>query len=321
MTSTPRITLLSGGVGGAKLAEGLAMSSHGRQLTIIANVGDDMTFHGLHVSPDVDTLLYSLSDQVHRDQGWGLAGDSHRVLDRLSALGAADTWMTLGDLDFATHIRRTELLRAGYRLTEIIEVLAEGYGVTTPIRVPTDDAVRTQIGTDDGWLEFQEYFVRERCQPAIRDIAFRGAENAKPAPEALAAIANADVLIIAPSNPLVSIGPMLAVPGFAEALRATPAHKVAMSPLIAGRTVKGPADDMLKARGLSPDPLGLAQFYGDLVDTFVIDTADEAFTSVLRENGFAVIADDILMHSAQDKRRLAESLVPRALELSKASCP
>lgn len=321
MTSAPRVTLLSGGVGGAKLAEGLAMSSHGGQLTIIANVGDDMAFHGLHVSPDVDTLLYSLSDQVDRDQGWGLAGDSRRVLDRLSALGATDTWMTLGDLDFATHIRRTDMLRSGCRLTEIIDVLAEGYGVTTPIRVPTDDAVRTQISTDNGWLEFQEYFVRERCQPVIRDIAFAGAENAKPAPEALAALANADLLIIAPSNPLVSIGPMLAVPGFAEALRATSAHKVAVSPLIGGRTVKGPADRMLGVRGLTPDPLGLAEFYGDLVDTFVIDQSDEAIAGGLREKGFGVIADDILMRSATGKRRFAESLIPQALELSEAPCP
>lgn len=310
----PRITLLSGGVGGTKLAEGLAASRYRDGLSIIANTGDDTVFHGLHVSPDVDTLLYSLSGQVNREQGWGLADDSYRTLEKLSALGAADTWMLLGDLDLATHIRRTDMLRNGMRLTEAILALAESLGVTVPIHIPTDALVQTHIGTDDGWLKFQEYFVRERCAPTVRDIAFTGAQTAQPTPEALQALANTDVIVIAPSNPLVSIGPMLVVPGFSEALRASRAPKVAVSPLIGGHTVKGPADRMLESRGLQPSPLGLADYYGDLVDSFVIDRIDNGFTGQLRDQGFAVIEDDILMHSLEDKVRLAEAVIENTLQ-------
>lgn len=322
MTSTPRITLLSGGVGGTKLAEGLAASRYADGLSIIANTGDDTVFHGLHVSPDVDTLLYTLSGQVNREQGWGLADDTYRTLEKLAALGATDTWMLLGDLDLATHIRRTDMLHNGVRLTEATRALAENLGVTIPIHIPTDTLVQTQIGTDDGWLKFQEYFVRERCAPTVRDIAFVGAQTAQPTPEALQALANADVIVIAPSNPLVSIGPMLAVPGFEQALRSSTAPTVAISPLIGGQTVKGPADRMLEAQGLQPSPLGLAEYYGDLVGSFVIDRIDDGFTGQLRDRGFAVIEDDILMHSLEDKVRLAEAVVENTLQpAGTASCP
>lgn len=319
MSAIPRVTVLAGGVGGAKMAEGLAASRYGPALTVIGNIADDHEFHGLHVSPDIDTLIYSLADLVDRDQGWGLAGETYRTLKRLAAFGA-DTWMNLGDLDFATHIRRSELLRAGYRLTEIVEILARHCGVDTPIRLPTDDPVRTRLKTEIGWLDFQEYFVRERCQPAVYDIEFAGAEHATPTPEALSALAGADLIVVAPSNPLVSIGPMLAVPGFEAALRSASAPKIAVSPLIGGRTVKGPADRMLEARGYRADPIGLADFYEDRVDGFVIDRVDAGLTTTLRDKGFDVIEDDILMRNAHDKRRLAESIVSHALTTGLKSC-
>jgi LPPG:FO 2-phospho-L-lactate transferase len=286
---------------------------------VIGNIADDHEFHGLHVSPDIDTLIYRLSGLVDRDQGWGLTGDTYRTLERLATLGA-DTWMKLGDLDFATHIRRTELLRAGHRLTEIVAILARHCDVETPIRLPTDDPVRTQLKTDIGWLDFQEYFVRERCRPTVYDIAFAGAQNAEPTPEALLAIEDADLILVAPSNPLVSIAPMLAVPGFEQALRSSAAAKLAVSPLIGGRTVKGPADTMLKSQGYRPDPTGLADFYGDLMDGFVIDRVDGGLAQTLRDRGFDVIEDDILMRDIDDKRRLAEAIVARALTLSHTPC-
>lgn len=302
------------------MAEGLAASRYGRALTVIGNIADDHEFHGLHVSPDIDTLMYSLAGLVNRNQGWGLAGETYRTLERLAALGA-DTWMNLGDLDFATHIRRSELLRAGHRLTEIVEVLSRHCGVETPIRLPTDDPVRTRLKTEIGWLDFQEYFVRERCQTTVYDIEFAGAENATPTPEALSALAAADLILVAPSNPLVSIGPMLAVPGFEDALRSASAPKIAVSPLIGGRTVKGPADRMLEARRYRADPLGLADFYGNWVDGFVIDRVDAGLATTLRDKGFDVIEDDILMRDADAKLRLADSIVSHALASDLTSCP
>ncbi len=321
MSRHPNIVLLSGGVGGAKLAEGLAASPYRPGLTIIANVGDDSEFHGLHVSPDVDTLMYNLCGQINADQGWGVAGDSYRTLERLSLLGADNTWMSLGDLDFATHIRRTELLSKGYRLTETIRSISDRYGVSVPILVPTDDSVRTHISTDDGLLTFQEYFVRERCKPEIRAIKFIGAETATPTAEALAAVANADLILIAPSNPIVSIGPMLAVPGFSEALGDSDAPIVAMSPLIGGRTVKGPADRMMVACGYEASPLGLADFYGELVNGFMIDQVDQDTSGELRQRGYDVVEDGILMQNLEDKTRLAIRLVEQALKLGERVCP
>lgn len=319
MNNARRITLLAGGVGGAKLAEGLARSRHGPGLTIIGNVGDDHEFHGLHVSPDIDTLIYSLSDQVNRDQGWGLAGDSYRLLGRLAQLGC-DTWMKLGDLDFATHVRRSELLATGHRLTEVVATLARQYDVDTPIRLPTDAPVRTRLKTDLGWLAFQEYFVREQCRPTVLDIEFAGADDAVPTPEALSALETADLIIVAPSNPLVSIGPMLAIPDFKQALQDSPAIKIAVSPLIGGRTVKGPADRMLESLGHRVDNLGIAEFYDGLIDALVVDHADSTFTQALQDTGLHIICEDILMRDAGDKRRLAESVITHANSIRGQTC-
>src|SRR5699024_3647908 len=200
------IVLLAGGTGGAKMAEGLAASRYGDGLTVIGNIGDDHEFHGLWVSPDMDTLLYTLADVIDRDKGWGVADDTFHTLDALQRLGA-DTWMLLGDRDFATHILRTQLRHEDVRATEIAQTLATRLGVTTPILPPSDTPVRTRVQTDNGWLAFQEYFVRERCRPTVRDVEFDGVQQAKATPEVVQTIGDADLIIFAPSNPVVSIGP------------------------------------------------------------------------------------------------------------------
>lgn len=301
----PRITLLAGGVGGAKLAEGLASLCPPETLSIIGNVGDDQEFHGLWVSPDIDTLIYSLTDRIDRQQGWGLADESHRVLAGLERFGC-DTWMSLGDQDIATHIYRTQLRRQGVRPSAIAQSIAESLGVSLNLLLPTDDTLQTRLRTDQGWLAFQEYFVRERCRPEVREVRFEGASEARPTPEAMAAIEEADILLIAPSNPVVSIAPILAVPGIRRALEATRATRIAISPLIGGHTVKGPADRMLAAMGYPSSSLGVAACYEGLIDGLVIDVSDGADRPALEAEGLQVMTTATLMTGAEEKARLAE---------------
>lgn len=303
-----RITLLAGGVGGAKLAVGLAAVCEPGQLSVIGNVADDQEFHGLWVSPDIDTLTYSLAGLIDPGRGWGLAGDSRRVLDSLGRLGC-DDWMWLGDQDFATHIYRTELRRQGVRPSAIAQSIAEALGVSVPILLPTDDRLQTRIRTDAGWLAFQEYFVREQCRPEVHEVRIDGLDSARPTAEALAAIRDADLLLIAPSNPLVSIAPILSVPGLRQAFVESPALKMAVSPLIGGRSVKGPADRMLAAAGLRCDSLGIADCYDGLIDRLLIDTRDAADAPALRRRGLTVQVADTLMRNDNDKARLARDLL------------
>lgn len=300
------VLLLAGGVGGAKAAEGLAKTGH--KVTILGNIADDQEFHGLWVSPDIDTLVYSLANVIDRNQGWGLSGESHRVLDRLEKLGA-DTWMSLGDLDFATHIYRTQARKEGVPASEIAVSIAQSFGVKTPILLPTNEVVQTQVETEDGWLSFQEYFVKKRCQPDVKAIRFEGIEQAKPTPEALAAIAEADVIVFAPSNPIVSITPIFNVPGIREAIKESAARKVAVSPFIAGKTVKGPADKMMASAGVDDGLLGVAQLYQGLVDDLVIDTQDSAFIDLLTQMKYGVLSRNILMQSLAQKQTLMADVV------------
>ncbi|MDN3557161.1 2-phospho-L-lactate transferase [Halomonas maura] len=304
----PRITLLAGGVGGAKLAVGLAAVCAPDQLTVIGNVADDQEFHGLWVSPDIDTLTYSLAGLIDREKGWGLANESHRVLDGLARLGR-DTWMYLGDQDLATHIYRTELRRQGLRPSAIAQSIAQGLGVTTNLLLPTDDRLQTRVKTEAGWLAFQEYFVREQCRPEVLDIRIDGLAEARPTPEALAAIEQADLLLIAPSNPVVSIGPILDIPGMRRAVERSRARRIAVSPLIGGRTVKGPADRMLVAAGFACSNLGVADGYAGLIDGLVIDAQDDDDATALAERGLAVKTTRTLMRDAADKARLAREVL------------
>ncbi len=305
-----KVTLLAGGVGGAKMAEGFAALDD-VDLTVIGNIADDAQFHGLWVSPDIDTMIYTLAGVIDRDQGWGVADEGRRALDTLKRLGE-DTWMFLGDRDFGLHIHRTSRIAKGERRSVIAADIARSFGVDAKIVLPTDDVIQTRVRTEAGWLGFQEYFVRERCAPDIFEIAFDGMETARPTPEALQAISGAELLVIAPSNPLVSIAPILGIPGLRDAMAGASAPRIAVSPLIAGKVVKGPADRMLASLGHRQDAVGVAALYADIIDLMVIDTQDAGLSEDIERLGMAAATADILMKDARDKAGLAETVIAMA---------
>lgn len=310
-----RTVLLAGGVGGAKMAEGLAGVTGPAGLAVIGNVADDAEFHDLWVSPDIDTVTYTLADTIDRDRGWGLRGDTFHTLGMLAQLGA-ETWMQLGDRDLAIHIYRSQQRRAGRRPSEIAAEIARRLGVAVEILLPTDDPVQTRVRTAAGWLGFQDYFVREQCRPDVLAIEFAGAAAARPTAAALAAIDAASLIVVAPSNPLVSIAPILAIPGIAKALQSSAAPTIAISPIVGGRTIKGPADRMLRAAGYPADPLGVAAVYGDLLDGMVIDTRDATAATELEALGLRVCIADTVMTDGPSRAALAGAI----LEFGK-SCP
>ncbi len=307
MSGALRVTLLAGGVGGAKMAEGLAALPD-VDLTVIGNIADDEEFHGLWVSPDMDTLTYSLAGVINREQGWGMADEGRRALDTLKLLGA-DCWMFLGDRDFGLHIWRSMRRARGERPTVIAADAARAFGVRPRLLPPTDDRVQTRVRTDAGWLSFQEYFVKERCAPEVRELRFEGVEAARPTPEALEAIAAAELLVIAPSNPLVSIAPILAIPGIEAAVKAARAPKIAVCPFIAGKAVKGPADRMMAALGMRADALGVAERYQGLADILIIDHVDAGLAPAIAALGIRPETRAILMKDQADKARLAAEAV------------
>lgn len=301
------VTLIAGGVGGAKMAEGLAHLDE-VDLTVIGNVADDDEFHGLWVSPDIDTMLYTLSDRIDRAQGWGVADEGLRALDVLRELGQ-DTWMTLGDRDFGLHIYRSMRLRQGDPRQKIVDDIGRAFGVPARIVLPTEDVVQTRLRTTEGWISFQEYFVRERCRPTVQELDYRGIDKARPNPAALDAIETADLIVIAPSNPLLSIAPILGVSGLRDAVRRAKAPKIAVSPLIGGKALKGPADRLMASLGFAPTAETIAGFYSDIADFLVIDAADEAEAESVRAQGLTPVMDDILMEDRNGKIRLARSLM------------
>jgi LPPG:FO 2-phospho-L-lactate transferase len=303
-----KILLLSGGVGGAKMAEGFAFSRYAEQFSVIGNVADDQEFHGLWVSPDIDTLTYTLANETDKEKGWGLQGESNRVLDQLKTLGS-DTWMYLGDKDFATHIYRTEQRKKGVRPTEIAANIARSFGVDTPIILPTDNCIQNKVKTESGWIDFQDYFVKWTCQPEVLDFKVEGIEEASATPEALKVIAEADLIVIAPSNPIVSISPILSVPGISEALDMATGFKVAISPLVNGETVKGPADHMMRVAGYRSDVIGVADYYQGLIDALVVDQLDRDAVIELSDRVEHVLATDTLMFNRPNKIRLAETII------------
>lgn len=302
-----KITLLAGGVGGAKMAEGFD-GLEDVELSVIGNIADDASFHGLWVSPDIDTLTYSLAGRIDRAQGWGVADESHRALSVLNELGA-DTWMTLGDRDFGLHIYRSQALAQGQIRSEIAAHVARVFGVKSRILLPTDDVVQTRVRVATGWLSFQEFFVREQCKPEVLELVYEGIEAAKPTEAALAAIAEADLIVVAPSNPLVSITPILEVPGIRDAVQAAKAKVVAISPLIAGKVVKGPADRMMKALGLRADALGVAEYYMGVVDHMVIDTLDLDLRPEIMALGQGCTVLQTLMTERAEKEALAAGIL------------
>ena len=319
MSARPKVTLLAGGIGGAKMAEGLALLGDEISLSIIGNVADDQEFHGLWVSPDIDTLTYTLAGLVDRTRGWGLEAETYSSRAMLDTLGE-ETWMILGDRDMGLHIHRSRRRAAGERPSIIARDVARRLGVVPQIILSTDDLVQTRIRTADGWRDFQTWFVREKCGPDPLDVDFAGIAEARAAREALEAIAQADLIVIAPSNPIVSIGPILAVPGIHGAVAEAPALKIAVSPLIAGKTAKGPADRMMALAGLPADVTGVAAVYEGLIDRLVIDNADAAQAPALEAMGLAVDIEATLMKSAEDKRRLAAAIIERALSPARRAC-
>ena len=306
----PRVVELAGGVGGAKLGEGL-QAVVGDHLTVVVNTADDTERHGLLVCADHDTVMYTLAGLENPELGWGLAGDSWVVMGALERYGE-EGWFRLGDLDLATHIVRTERLRRGERLTGVCRHLQARLGVVATILPMADESVRTQVRTDDGWLDFQDYFVRLRQAPEVQEVRFVGIENAQPTAEVLAAIAAAEVVVIAPSNPIVSVGPILAVPGMSEALaiaRAGGTRIVAVSGIVGGKALKGPADRMLASLGHEPTALGVARLYAGLADTFVLDAVDATLAPAVEALGIRAVVADTIMTGDASRARLAAAIL------------
>ena len=303
-----RVVLLAGGVGGARMAEGLARALPAGALTVIANVGDDERFYGLHVSPDIDTLIYTLSDRIDRAQGWGVRDDTVRALDVLRDLGAP-AWMKLGDADFGLHIWRSWRLAQGESLSEVTEAAAARLGARARVLPATDDPLRTRLLTEQGWMDFQPWFVGARCAPRVEALVYEGAAAAAASPQALAAIAGAKLIVVAPSNPLLSIEPILAVPGIRAAVGQAAAPVVGVSPLIGGKAVKGPLARLIEDFGLEPGAAGIAARYAGLLDGFAIHEGDEADIAAVRASGVAVLSTDILMPGPEAAERLARALL------------
>ena len=305
-----RVVELAGGVGGAKLAEGLA-THLGSELTVVVNTGDDLDLYGLAIWPDHDTVAYTLAGLDDEVRGWGLRDETWTVMDGLAALGD-DPWFRLGDRDLGTHLWRTDRLRAGSRPTAVALELRERLGFAATILPMADEPVRTEVRTDDGWLEFQEYFVHRHQAPDVHDVRFRGIEAARPTPEVLAAIDAADIVVIAPSNPIVSVGPILALPGMAEAItaaRGRGAPVIAVSGIIGGKALKGPADRMLASLGHESSALGVARLYAGVATAFVVDDTDADSASSIADLGLTpIVANTIMTDDAARARVAAEVL-------------
>jgi LPPG:FO 2-phospho-L-lactate transferase len=305
-----KVVELAGGVGGAKLAEGLA-AHLGADLTVVVNTGDDLELHGLAIWPDHDTVAYTLAGLDDEIRGWGLRDETWSVMDGLTALGD-DPWFRLGDRDLATHLWRTGRLRAGARPTDVAFELRERLGFAATILPMADEPVRTEVLTDDGWLEFQEYFVHRHQEPEVREVRFRGIEAARPTPEVLAAVEAADIVVIAPSNPIVSVGPILAVPGVADALagaRGRDVPVIAVSGIIGGKALKGPADRMLASLGHESSALGVARLYAEVATAFVVDATDADSARSIADLGLIpIVADTIMTDDAARARVAAEVL-------------
>ena len=306
--SSVSVTVLAGGVGGSKLVTGLAPLLDPDKLMVIGNVGDDVNLHGLWISPDIDILTYSLAGMVDQEKGWGFKNDTFETLEALRKLGE-ETWFQLGNRDLATHILRTHLMHKGLRATEIARRITRQLEVAVRILPATDDEVRTMVKTDSGWLNFQEYLVRERCRPPIREIRYLGSKKARPSREVLRAIEESDLIVIAPSNPIASIGPILAVPGIREALAKTTVRKIAVSPIVGGRSLKGPSDKMMQSLDLELSPVGIASYYGSLIDSLVIDSLDAGFEEKLRKCGLDVLTTPTIMKKDSDRLALAQRLL------------
>lgn len=302
-----RITLLTGGVGGSKLALGFYRIA-ACELTAIANTGDDIVMHGLHVSPDPDILMYTLAGVANPVTGWGFRDETFTVAKGLAGYGR-ETWFQLGDRDFATHIHRTAMLSSGATLTQAIEAIRRSLDISARILPMSDDPVATMLDTGESRMHLQEYFVRRRCEPVVRAVAFESAAQARPAPGVIEAIADADLVVIAPSNPLISIGPILAVPGIRDALRRRRDRVVSVCPLVAGKSLKGPTDKMMAQLGHDVSAAAVARMYADFCGAMILDPADDGACEKVEEAGVRAVVLPAVMRTQEEKVRLAQSIV------------
>jgi len=303
-----KVSLLVGGVGGAKLALGLAHVLKPDELTVIVNTGDDFKHFGLHISPDLDTVMYTLAGLANPQTGWGIIDDSFSALEMVGRLGGA-SWFRLGDRDLGTHLTRTQLLAQGLRLTDVTGQLRSALGIPHTILPMTDDAVATWLDTDQGALPFQIYFVRERWQPVVSQIRFEGIEHAKPSPEVIRALAESTLIVIGPSNPFLSIDPILAVPGVRQLIQESAAPCIAVSPVSAGEAFKGPTVKLMAELRLDMSVLGVTEHYHDLVNAIILDDADADLCPAIEAMGVRTLTHPIFMSSLDDKIRLARTLL------------
>jgi LPPG:FO 2-phospho-L-lactate transferase len=301
-----RVTLLAGGVGGAKMAHGFQQILEAGALDVVVNVADDFELWGLHISPDLDTVLYTLAGIADPAQGWGIAGDTHEALEMLRRLGA-EAWFSVGDRDLATHVRRTQLLRERRSLTDVTDALRQALGVPSQILPATDQPLRTLLDTDAGELDFQTYFVARRQRDEVRGVRFAGLAEARATDAALRAVRDAELVVLAPSNPIVSIAPILELPGMREAVAS--ARSVAISPIVAGRALKGPADRMLASLGHETSALGVARLYVGVVDAFVLDDADAALAPAVEALGMRALVLPTVMRTDADRAALASAVL------------
>ena len=302
------IVVLAGGVGAARFLEGLVQVVPQERLTVVVNTGDDRDFYGLHVSPDLDIVMYTLSGLVDEAHGWGIRNDTYYTMQQLTSYGNED-WFMLGDRDLATHIHRTNLLRRGQSLSEITDELRKQFGLALRILPMSDQDVSTHIQTPVGLLHFQEYMVKRRSADAVLDVVFVGASDSRPAPGVLDAIIQAEAILIAPSNPIVSIGSILAIPGIHDALHEAKGMVVAISPIVGGAPIKGPADKLMLGLKMEVSPVGVARCYRDFLDVMIIDKQDEHLCGAIEDLGIPTVATDTIMRDGKAKKALAQKVL------------
>ncbi len=303
-----KVALLSGGVGGARFARALAETVDPADVTVIGNVGDDVEILGLHVSPDLDTVLYTLAGLLDEERGWGVRDETYGALGMADRLGA-DTWFTLGDRDIGLHLVRTELLRAGVPLSETFARLAAPLGVRARLLPVSDEAVRTIVSTPAGDFDFQTWFVRRQHRDEVLGVRYDGADEARPAPGVVQAIADADVVFLAPSNPFVSIGPILAVQGVADAVAARRGPVVAVSPLVGGRAIRGPLAGLMRSLGHEASALGIARLYVGLASHLVVDPADAALVRAIEQVGSTAIVTPVVMVAPEVRGEVGRAII------------
>ncbi len=305
------IVVLAGGVGGARFLQGVVQVVPQQQLTVIANTGDDREFYGLHVSPDIDIVMYTLAGIVDTANGWGIRDDTYNTMQQLTRYGNED-WFMLGDRDLATHIHRTNLLHQGKTLSEITDSLRAQLGLDLRILPMSDQLVATHIQTPAGLLHFEEYMVKRRCADEVQDVVFVGASEARPAPGVLDALKQADAIFLAPSNPIVSIGSILAIPGVHDALHEASGMIVAVSPIVGGAPIKGPADKLMSGMGIEVSAVGVTRCYRDFLDVMIIDEQDAQLAHEIEDLGIPVVVTDTIMRDDATKAALARTALQAA---------